>query len=254
MVRAISYKKRCSEWYILEIDGMNLQAKIAASMSHDTNLCKLFREGGDFHTHNAYHIMAKNQLFDRCTVTFQSGKVDIQMEYEDCKVRRNGKEIHTYYNELEKGDVFPDGEIVSFVSKVGELISYEEYCKNAKKGKCKDLRQIGKMCFVAGTQVLTTNGWINIEELSRTGIVDEWVEYFGDVKIIGRDNVPKEIFGTIETSEKDIVNFTLENGETLSVSNDHVVLVVRDGVEVRILASEVVEGDDLVDFLYSIEL
>jgi hypothetical protein len=149
MVKAISYKKRYSEWYILEIDGMNLQAKIAASMSHDTNLCKLFIENGDFHTNNAYHILAKYQLFDRCTVTFQSGKTDVQMEYKDCKVQRKEKEVRVYYNELEKGDVLSNGEIVSSLSKVGELISYEEYCKNAKKGKCKDLRQIAKMIGLA---------------------------------------------------------------------------------------------------------
>jgi hypothetical protein len=118
-------------------------------MSHDTNLCKLFREGGDFHTNNAYHILAKYQLFDRCTVTFQSGKTEVQMEYKDCKVIRKGKETHAYYNELAKGDVMPNDEIVVSVSKVGEFISYEEYCKNDKKGKCKDLRQIAKMIGLA---------------------------------------------------------------------------------------------------------
>jgi DNA polymerase I-like protein with 3'-5' exonuclease and polymerase domains len=147
----IEYYKRskAEDWYILEADSINLQAKIAASMSHDTNLCKLFREGGDFHTNNAYHILAKYQLFDRCTVTFQSGKTEVSMEYNDCNVMRKGKETHAYYNELEKGDIMSNGEIVDSVSKVGELISYEEYCNNAKKGRCKDLRQIAKMIGLA---------------------------------------------------------------------------------------------------------
>jgi DNA polymerase I-like protein with 3'-5' exonuclease and polymerase domains len=137
------------DYYILECDGSNLQAKIAASMSHDTNLCQLFLKGGDFHTNNAYQILAKYQLFDRCTVAFQSGNIDVQMEYKDLKVQRKGKETHAYYNELEKGDVLLNGEVVASVSKIGELISYEEYCKNAKKGKCKDLRQIAKMIGLA---------------------------------------------------------------------------------------------------------
>ncbi|MDR2408513.1 MAG: hypothetical protein LBE13_10460 [Bacteroidales bacterium] len=149
MVQKIRYLKKYSEWYILECDGKNLQAMISASMSRDTNLCKLFRDGKDFHTENAYQILAKYQLFDRCTVTFQSGNTEVQMEYKDCKVLRKGKEIHAYYNELEKGDVMPNGEIVVLISKVGELISYEEYCKNAKSGKCKDLRQIAKMIGLA---------------------------------------------------------------------------------------------------------
>jgi DNA polymerase I-like protein with 3'-5' exonuclease and polymerase domains len=137
------------DYYILECDGSNLQARIAASMSHDTNLCKLFREGGDFHTNNAYHILAKYQLFDRCTVTFQSGKTEAQMEYKSCGVLRKGKEIHAYYSGLEKGDVTPNGDIVVSVSKTGEPISYEEYCKNAKNGRCKELRQIAKMIGLA---------------------------------------------------------------------------------------------------------
>jgi DNA polymerase I-like protein with 3'-5' exonuclease and polymerase domains len=137
------------DYYILECDGSNLQAKIAASMSHDTNLCQLFLNGGDFHTNNAYQILAKYQLFDKCTVTFQNGKEEVQMEYKDCKVLRKGKEAHAYYNELEKGDVLANGDIVASVSKVGELISYEEYCRNAKNGKCKELRQIAKMIGLA---------------------------------------------------------------------------------------------------------
>jgi DNA polymerase I-like protein with 3'-5' exonuclease and polymerase domains len=144
--RAEYYKlSKAGDYYVLEIDGANLQAKIAASMSHDTNLCKLFMEGGDFHTNNAYHILAKYQSFERCYVTFQNGGTDVRMEYEDCNVLRNGKEIHAYYNEFEKGDTMPNGDIVASVSKTGEFISYEEYCKNAKKGKCKELRQIAKM-------------------------------------------------------------------------------------------------------------
>jgi DNA polymerase I-like protein with 3'-5' exonuclease and polymerase domains len=140
---------KAEDYFILECDGSNLQAKIAASMSHDTNLYQLFLNGGDFHTNNAYHILTKYQLFDRCVVTFQSGKIDVQMEYKDCKVQRKGKGVHAYYNEFEKGDVMPSGEVVASVSKAGELISYEEYCKNAKKGKCKDLRQIAKMIGLA---------------------------------------------------------------------------------------------------------
>jgi DNA polymerase I-like protein with 3'-5' exonuclease and polymerase domains len=141
------------DYYVLEADASNLQAKIAASMSHDTNLCKLFMDGGDFHTSNAYHILAKYQLFNRITVLFQSGKTESRMEYEDCKVTRKGKEVHAYYGEIESGDTMPDGEIVVSVSKKGETISYEEYCRNAKKGRCKDLRQIGKavgLAFIFG--------------------------------------------------------------------------------------------------------
>jgi hypothetical protein len=238
------------DWYILECDGSNLQSKIAASMSHDSNLCKLFREGGDFHTNNAYHIMAKNQLFDRCSVTFQSGKVDVQMEYVDCKIQRKGREIHVYYNELENGDVFPDGEIVSSVSKAGEFISYEDYCKNAKKGRCKDLRQIGKMCFAKGTEVLTNHGWYRIEDICRENpFVNMGMFYKGNLKAVGWDGREQNIIATIKNNNPSKVRFDLENGSIIEVTDDHEMPVIRDGKRIIIPARDVLETDEFIDYM-----
>jgi DNA polymerase I-like protein with 3'-5' exonuclease and polymerase domains len=134
------------EYVITETDGNNLQAMIAASMSHDKNLCNVFLSGGDFHNNNTYHILAKYQQFDECVITFSDGKVIKGMEYHQFPIAtRNEKEIEeVYYGDIQKGDVI-EGVAVIDIKKIGRNITYEEFCANAKKGKCKNLRDIGKM-------------------------------------------------------------------------------------------------------------
>ncbi|MDR1148362.1 MAG: hypothetical protein LBK66_07000 [Spirochaetaceae bacterium] len=134
------------EYCITETDGCNLQAMIAASMSHDKNLCNVFLSGGDFHNNNTYHILAKYQLFDNCFIAMENGQTVTGMEW--CQfpvITRNGKELHeVYYGDIRKGDIVENVSVAG-VQKAGRDIAYEEFCANAKKGKCKNLRDIGKM-------------------------------------------------------------------------------------------------------------
>lgn len=157
MIKSIKYTKNRFDFLITETDGENLQAKIAASMSHDTNLCKLFASGGDFHTSNTYHILAKYQLFDEVTFSFSNGQEEKGMEYQSVKnAFRGNKELSdVFYGDIEKGDVINGVEVTS-ITKNSRHISYEEYCKNAKKGKCKHLRDVGKaigLSFIFGAGV-----------------------------------------------------------------------------------------------------
>jgi DNA polymerase I-like protein with 3'-5' exonuclease and polymerase domains len=142
------------EYFITETDGQNLQAMIAASMSHDKNLCNVFLGGGDFHNNNTYHILAKYYLFDDCSIILSNGQSVTGMEW--CQIPaviRNGKEIkEVYYGDIQKGDLI-EGIFVVKVEKNGRKITYEEFCANAKKGKCKTLRDIGKaigLAFIFG--------------------------------------------------------------------------------------------------------
>jgi DNA polymerase I-like protein with 3'-5' exonuclease and polymerase domains len=134
------------EYFITETDGTNLQAMIAASMSHDKNLCKVFLNGEDFHNVNTFNILAKYQLFDDCSIGLADGRTLTGMEY--CQVPvviRDGKKIgEVYYGDIQKGDVIENLAVVS-IQKNGRNITYEEFCSNAKKGKCKNLRDVGKM-------------------------------------------------------------------------------------------------------------
>jgi len=134
------------EYLILETDSVNLQAMIAASMSRDKNLCNVFLSGGDFHNNNTYHILAKYQLFDECVVTFNNGQTVRGFEWNQIPVVDSsiGKLEEVCFGNVKKGDAI-GGLTVTNVEKAGRNISYEEFCANAKKGKCKELRDIGKM-------------------------------------------------------------------------------------------------------------
>lgn len=157
MVKSVKYTKTRFDYLITETDGENLQAKIAASMSHDTNLCKLFASGGDFHTNNTYHILAKYQLFDEFTVSLSNGSFIKAMEFQNVTdLKRNDKAIaDACYSDIKAGDTIEDVKVTSIIKKPRH-ISYEEYCKNAKKGRCKQLRDVGKMIglsFIFGAGV-----------------------------------------------------------------------------------------------------
>jgi DNA polymerase I-like protein with 3'-5' exonuclease and polymerase domains len=138
------------EYCITETDGCNLQAMIAASMSHDKNLCNVFLSGGDFHNNNTYHILAKYQLFDRYSIALENGQTVTGMEWSQFPViARSGKELHeVYYSDIRKGDIIENVSVTG-VQKAGRTVTYEEFCANAKKGKCKNLRDIGKMIGLA---------------------------------------------------------------------------------------------------------
>ena len=140
---------------ILECDGENLQAHIAASMSQDPALCELFLKGGDFHSNNAYSIMAKYQLFIPYEVTFTDGSVMEVMEWKSFDTER-GK--HISISKLQPGDKIFGKVFASSRQLAARKISYEEYVRDAKEGRLKELRTTAKLCgfgFLFGMAALT---------------------------------------------------------------------------------------------------
>jgi hypothetical protein len=60
-------------------------------------------------------------------------------------VIRKGKETkEVYYSDIQKGDIIENVSVTS-IQKIGRTVTYEEFCANAKKGRCKSLREVGKM-------------------------------------------------------------------------------------------------------------
>lgn len=155
MITSIKKITTMPAFNILECDGENLQARIAASMSQDPALCKLFLGGGDFHSNNAYSIMAKYQLFTPFEVTFEDGSKKEVMEWKSFDLVR-GK--HIPIKDIEKGDEIY-GKIVSSIKFLpARKISYEEYYADAKQGRLKELRTTAKLCgfgFLFGMSALT---------------------------------------------------------------------------------------------------
>ncbi len=251
MITSIKKITTMPAYNILECDGENLQAHIAASMSQDPALCELFLKGGDFHSNNAYSIMAKYQLFIPYEVTFTDGSVMEVMEWKSFDTER-GK--HISISKLQPGDKIFGKVFASSRQLAARKISYEEYVRDAKEGRLKELRTTAKFCFAKGTEILTTKGWLPIETIAENCIKDFGLLYGGDLKVIGRDGKPKEIYGTINKSPSPMLEFELEDGTLLKVTEDHEVLINRDGKEIRVLAKDVQENDDILDYEHPISV
>ena len=155
MIKSIKKITTMPAYNILECDGENLQAHIAASMSQDPALCELFLKGGDFHSNNAYSIMAKYQLFIPYEVTFTDGSVMEVMEWKSFDTER-GK--HISISKLQPGDKIFGKVFASSRQLAARKISYEEYVRDAKEGRLKELRTTAKLCgfgFLFGMAALT---------------------------------------------------------------------------------------------------
>jgi hypothetical protein len=133
------------EYVIFEADAAGIQARVGALMSQDPALVNLFMTGGDYHSFNAYNILAKHQLFDEITVKFVQ-QIKTYMEWEPVSITRNGKKIeHTTAKDLRKDDgVDTFGKVESVNTLARPLQGYEEFAKNVKFGRIKKYRTDGK--------------------------------------------------------------------------------------------------------------
>lgn len=236
---------------ILECDGENLQAKIAASMSDDPALRELFISGGDFHSNNAYQMMAKYQTFTPYQVTYSDNSTSLIMEWKSFDVERAH---HVGVKDLQAGDKIEGKEVVSVKPLDPIKISADEYRKNAKQGRLKDIRTIAKFCFGEGVEVLTSDGWVEISTIAGSPIKGVGIPYSGGCSVVGRDGKLKEIFGTINTEPQFLTDFEFEDGTVLPLTEDHEVIIQEGGEEKRVFARDLYEGADVIDFNLPISL
>jgi DNA polymerase I-like protein with 3'-5' exonuclease and polymerase domains len=163
------------EFHIFEADASGLQARIAASMSGDPKLRELFLNNGDFHSTNAYNMMARYQAFAERHCRFAEGDKTL-MEWEPVRIQRGDKRLdHATAKDLVPGDILEGlGPLRAVEDASRSLTGYEEFAKNCKHGRLKELRQIAKMCFAKGTELLLCDGgvdkYIKVEEIGRAHV------------------------------------------------------------------------------------
>lgn len=144
----IQYLKKVEKtpYMIYEVDGCGLQAHIAASLSHDPNLVDLFMRDGDFHSHNAYHIMAQYQLFDETTVLYTDESSAVFMEWKTQDIKRGETLLeHQVPSSLLPGDILDGKTIKNTVTAKRPLTGFDEFDKNCKKGRLKEIRTTAKL-------------------------------------------------------------------------------------------------------------
>jgi DNA polymerase I-like protein with 3'-5' exonuclease and polymerase domains len=240
------------EFHIFEADASGLQARIAASMSGDPKLRELFLNNGDFHSTNAYNMMARYQVFAERRCRFANGG-RILMEWEPVKIQRGEKLLeHVVAKDLIEGDILEGlGPLTTIEDVNRSLTGYEEFAKNCKHGRLKELRQIAKMCYAKGSELLVCGGmvaeYVKVEDIAHTGIYDVGVPYTGTLMATDYDGRSCEILGTIEVHPKEKIEFVLENGAILAVTPDHEMPVLRGGIEIIVSAAEVLETDELIE-------
>jgi DNA polymerase I-like protein with 3'-5' exonuclease and polymerase domains len=240
------------EFHIFEADANGLQARIAASMSGDPKLRELFLNNGDFHSTNAYNMMARYQTFAERQCQFAQCEKTL-MEWEPITIQRGGKLLeHATAKDLITGDILEGLGPLRVVKDVNRsLTGYEEFAKNCKHGRLKELRQIAKMCYAKGTELLFcddgTDRWMKVEDIAHTGIYDVGVPYHGTIMAVNYNDWPCEILGTIEVHPKEKIEFELENGAVLTVTPDHEMPVLREGQIIIVSASEVLETDEFLE-------
>jgi len=245
------------DFRIIEADAAGLQARIAASMSGDPKLRELFLNNGDFHSANAYNMMARYQVFAEKHCKFTEGE-KVYMEWEPLTIVRGEKVLdHATAKELAEGDVVTGlGKLVGVEDEPRSLKDYDEFLKNCKSGRLKELRQIAKMCYAEGSELLTLDRgeyrYVKVEDFVSDAELGEFyrgvgVPYAGNLMAVDWDSVPREILGTVTVEPDEKIEFEMENGAILTVTVDHEMPVKRNGEKIIVPAAEVMETDELLE-------
>jgi DNA polymerase I-like protein with 3'-5' exonuclease and polymerase domains len=101
-------------------------------------------------------------------------------------------------------------------------------------------------CLASKTRIKTNKGILNIEEIVPKINSGKFSKYTGDIKLLNRFGDTKEISHTIYKENCELLDVELEDGNTISITPDHEMLIIRDNIEIKILAKELRDEDDLV--------
>jgi DNA polymerase I-like protein with 3'-5' exonuclease and polymerase domains len=136
----------------------------------------------------------------------------------------------------------------------GKFYTYEEIFQYAKIDEIPEFVKIrgqGKStifsCVTSETEILTNKGILKIDQIVPEVNKGQFTEFSDNsIKLIGRDSREYEISHSIFSESKEIIDFELDDGTLLSVTPDHQMIILRNGIEMRVDAKEVLETDELV--------
>jgi hypothetical protein len=103
-------------------------------------------------------------------------------------------------------------------------------------------------CYAAGTEVLTNQGWIRIEDICSWTNKEDLVAYEGSLKAIDPTGVENDILATYRGTTTEMIDMELEDGSILLVTPDHKMYVLREGLEQSVLAKDLRLSDDILEF------
>jgi DNA polymerase I-like protein with 3'-5' exonuclease and polymerase domains len=125
-------------------------------------------------------------------------------------------------------------------------ISFDGFMEllKSRDSTAKYIRQKAKSCFTKGTEVLTSKGWLKVEEFIPEINSGFHTPYCSDLKIIDKVGKEKEIESTYYGMDHTFIQFELENGDKLKpVTLDHIMKVFKNNKIKSIKAEEIEIGD-----------
>jgi len=161
-----------------------------------------------------------------------------------------GKDMHSYLaTEMMKalGRINPDTK---------KFYTYEEIFQYAKVDEIEEfvkIRGMGKStifsCLTSETEVLTNKGLLRIDEIVPEVNKGKFTEFSDEtLKLIGRDSKEYKISHSIFSESSELIDFELEDGTILSVTPDHTMIILRNGIEMKVEARNVLETDELLQW------
>ena len=253
-VGRIAYEKFCKE-HELEFNHMVLKVSEAGER-HVWDL-----EVEEFHNFIANEICVHNcknpnmQQVPRTVKDYiyraPAGRVVFSADYPAIELRL----CSVWHEEPIMIEAFQKGEDLHYkmaAMMTGKKIPVTDEEKHDESGIFinKEERTAAKNCFIKGTEILTDAGWIKIEDLC------DWVDSDGTVPYLENrykaidpfTSEPIDILFTHKEVAKEILEFNLEDGSTMSVTPEHRMWVRRNGTEKIVLAKDVVLSDEIIPY------